>query len=362
MSETKTTVVLAAGGTGGHIFPAESLAELLLQKGHDVILVTDKRYKRRESTPEAMQIKTISSASTGGGIVRKAFAVIAIIMGILQSRKILKSVKPEYAVGFGGYPSFPLMIAAISLGLKTILHEQNAVMGRVNRIIAPHATKIATSFPEVSHIKEADRKKITFTGNPVRPAIKALHGLPYPEMNENESLHILLLGGSQGATIFSDVVPEALASLPKDLQSRIRLDQQCRPEDIERVKAIYKDTSVNADLASFFEDVPSRMASAHLIIARAGASTMAEIAVAGKPAILVPYKHAMDDHQTANAKSLENIGAAIVIAQDEFKPEILVEHLNKFINNSEVLKTMAESASKFGEVDAAENLLELVEE
>lgn len=356
----KKTIVLAAGGTGGHIFPAESLAAEVLGHGHTAVLVTDVRYKKRADTPEAMQVKTISAASPGSGVVGKCKALPGIALGFLQARKLLKLLRPSVVVGFGGYPSFPTMLAAKTLGLPMVIHEQNAVLGRVNRVIAPWTQVVATSFHSIAAIREEDRRKIVFTGNPVRQAIRAVSDLPYPVLNTGEHLQILVTGGSQGAAIFSDLVPEAIISLPDELRGRIRIDQQCRAEDIERVRQAYKEAGVNANLATFFEDMPTRLAAAHLVIARAGASTVAELCVAGRPAILIPYMYAMDDHQTANARALAEKGAAFVLHQKEVVADDIARKIKDCLLNADMLEKMAASILSEGVPDATQRLAQAV--
>jgi UDP-N-acetylglucosamine--N-acetylmuramyl-(pentapeptide) pyrophosphoryl-undecaprenol N-acetylglucosamine transferase len=354
------TIVLASGGTGGHIFPAESLAAELIKQNHKVVLITDTRYKKHDSTPSELIIENINSGGSKGGIKSKLLSIIKICFGILESRKILQTLQPDVVVGFGGYPSLPTMIAAITLKLKTIIHEQNSVLGRVNKMLTPYVGVIATAFEEVKFIKSRDAHKVKLTGNPVRPAIRAMKDFPYPGLKKNENLHLLITGGSQGATVFSEVVPAAILSLPEEIRTRLRIDQQCRAADIENVKKIYSEANVNVDLATFFEDMPSRLAAAHLIIARSGASTIAEITVIGKPAILIPYMHAMDDHQTANAMAIQKNGAALVIPQERFTPEILAASIKGFIENPESLKEMAVNALALGKEDAVEKLAEIV--
>jgi UDP-N-acetylglucosamine--N-acetylmuramyl-(pentapeptide) pyrophosphoryl-undecaprenol N-acetylglucosamine transferase len=360
MTSKQLTITLAAGGTGGHIFPAESLAAELIKQGHRVVLVTDRRYQKHHSTPAALEVIAINSGSSGGGITNKVKALIKICLGVVQARKILKQLKPDVVVGFGGYPSFPTMLAANFLGLRTIIHEQNSVLGRVNRILARNVNVIATSFEEVLGISDSDRKKVVLTGNPVRPAIVSLKDFPYPGLGKDEHVHLLVTGGSQGATVFSEVVPQAILSLPEQIRARIRVDQQCRAADIENVKKIYDEAGINADLATFFEDMPSRLAAAHLVIARAGASTIAELCVAGKPSILVPYMYAMDDHQTANAKAVEKRGAAVLVGQKDVTPEILAAHIKKFVENPDSLKQMAVNAFDLWQAEAVGKLAKIV--
>lgn len=356
----KLKIILAAGGTGGHIFPAEALAFELVAAGHEVKMLSDKRYRSHSHTPDSMEIITVNSASLSGGLTAKLHAVNAIALGFIKARRILKKEKPDVVVGFGGYPSFPTMLAAISLRKKTVIHEQNACIGRVNKILAPMVNKIATSFSVVNGIREADNKKVTVTGNPVRPGVNPVRDMPYNGLQEGEGLHLLVTGGSQGAKIFSEIVPKAIELLPENIRTHLRVDQQCRPEDIENVKAFYEKAGINADLATFFEDMPARLAAAHVIICRAGASTIAELTIAGKPAILVPYMYAMDDHQTANAQAMEKYGAACVIKQQNFTPEILARTILELIESPETLKKMAINAFEEGRVDAAKDLMKLV--
>ncbi len=356
----KLNVVLAAGGTGGHIFPAESLAVELIKSGHKVTLITDKRYQKRAYTPEKMEIRTIQSASTSGGFAAKINAIMAIAIGFAQARKHIKILQADVVVGFGGYPSFPTMLAAVSLRKKTIIHEQNALMGKVNRILAPFTKLIATSFTNTQGIRKSDLAKVVLTGNPVRPAIKAIKDFPYSGIDDDGHLHILVVGGSQGTSFFSDVVPQAIMLLPENIRTKIRLDQQCRKEDLAKVKGIYDKGGINAELAPFFEDVPARLASSHIVIARAGASTLAELMVAGRPSILIPYMYAAEDHQMVNALALEKFGGAIVFSQKILTPEMLNKSILRLAENQDLLKKMAVNAFELGVPDAAERLAKLV--
>lgn len=360
--EKKLTVVLAAGGTGGHIFPAEALANELTSRKHKVVLVTDARREQYTFTKQNnMDVYVVSSASPGGGIKGKIKAVPSILVGILQAVKLLKKIKPDVVVGFGGYPSFPTMIASYWLKIPSVIHEQNSVLGRVNRILSCSAKKIATSFEKVSHIKKCDQKKVVMVGNPVRPNIKAVREVSYPELKDSENLHILVTGGSQGAAIFSEIVPTAIASLPDAIKSRIRIDQQCRPEDIEKVRAIYKKENISADLASFFNDMPSRLAACHLLICRSGASTISEVTVTGRPAIFIPYMYAMDDHQTSNARALADKGAGFIVPQNIARADVIAEHIKNFFSKPDVLIQTALNAFEMGLPDADKRLADLVE-
>jgi UDP-N-acetylglucosamine--N-acetylmuramyl-(pentapeptide) pyrophosphoryl-undecaprenol N-acetylglucosamine transferase len=263
-------------------------------------------------------------------------------------------------VGFGGYASVPTLLAAVQAGCATVLHEQNAVLGRANRMLAPRARAIATSFPETSEVRHADQAKLVHTGNPVRPAVIGVANQPYPTLSSDGGLRLMVTGGSQGARIFSDVVPSAIASLPKDMRQRLFVSQQCRPEDLDRVARTYDDADVKADLAAFFSDLPRRLGAAHLGICRAGASTVTELTVAGLPAILVPLPSS-DNHQSANADYVERNGGAWVIAQKDFTAPVLARRLFGLLRDPDALITAAAQARAIGIPDAASRLADLVQ-
>lgn len=354
------TVVLAAGGTGGHIFPAQALAEELTARGVRVVLVTDRRFANYVKGLDGVEIKMIRSGSMSGGLIRRGLNALNILIGIWQARNILKSLKPVAVVGFGGYPSFPTVLAATLLGCNSIIHEQNSVLGRANRVLAHRVSTIATSFASTSHVPEKAQGKMQFTGNPVRLGIRALHDVPYPQLLEDGKINVLVMGGSQGATVFSKIVPEAMRLLPASSRARIRLDQQCREADIEAVRAAYDAMGVNVNLATFFRDVPTRLAAAHLVITRSGASTVAELLTAGRPAILVPYPRAMDDHQTFNANTVEDAGGGWLMPETGFTAEALCSKLEHFLNLPSALETAAEKSRRAGHPDAARKLAALV--
>ena len=360
MKKQAGTVVLAAGGTGGHIFPAQALAEAVQAQGLRAVLVTDRRFARYAEGVEGLEIKIIRSGSLSGGTVKRVLNLGNILLGTLQARRLLKKLNPVAVVGFGGYPSFPTMLAATQLKCYTIIHEQNSVLGRANRFLAKYVSAIATSFDRVSHVPEEAQAKLVFTGNPVRRAIRSLHDVPYPSLSADGRMHLLVMGGSQGATVFSNVVPEALRLLPAPLRARLWVDQQCRAADIDKVRRTYDELGVNANLATFFSDVPARLASAHLTITRAGASTVAEVLTAGRPAILVPYPAAMDDHQTFNANTVEDAGGGWLMPEDGFTPQALSNKLEHFLNLPSALEVAAVNARAAGHPDAAERLAELV--
>jgi UDP-N-acetylglucosamine--N-acetylmuramyl-(pentapeptide) pyrophosphoryl-undecaprenol N-acetylglucosamine transferase len=273
---------------------------------------------------------------------------------VVQARRLFRKFRPECIIGFGGYPSVPTMVAATSRGLPTIIHEQNAVLGRANRLVSKRVSTIAASFDETIGIDDEYSAKVIVTGNPVRATFSAARNQDYPQIRPNgEGVKILVLGGSQGATIFSDIVPQAIGGMPATLRRRFAITQQCRPEDIDRVRAKYDTAGISVELSTFFEDVPGQMAAAHIVITRAGASTVAELTEIGRPAILVPYPHAMDDHQTENARSVEEKGAGWLIPQAGFTPDALTMRLESFVNLPSILIDAARAAEAAGGQNAA---------
>ncbi len=354
-------VVLAAGGTGGHLFPAQALAAELVRRMIPVALLTDRRAAGYDTRFPGVDVHVVPSGTPAArGVMAKVRAGLDIALGVVAALRLLRRIRPSVVVGFGGYPSLPTMVAAQRLGLPTLIHEQNAVLGRVNRLVAGHAAAIAASILPLQSVRAADEPKVVLTGNPVRDEVRAVHGVPYSAPDTSGEIRLLVLGGSQGATVLSDVVPAALASLPDALRPRLRVVQQCRPEDLIRVRAAYDAANINADLASFIADVPTHLANCHLAITRAGASTVAELTVAGRPSILVPYLHAMDDHQTANARALQAGGATLVMPQREFTSVTLRDALQALLLDGNRLTTMAGAAHRLGRPDAAAALAVLV--
>jgi len=352
-------IVLAAGGTGGHIFPAEALAEELKFSGHKVVLVTDKRMQNYKGSLASLERHTIRAGTFGRGIASKITAAADICIGVIQARKLLRRLKPDVVVGFGGYPSFPTVYAAGGLGIPTLIHEQNSVLGRANRLLVKRVNAIATTFPDTRFIADEHISKVVLTGNPVRTAIRVLREIPYPELSQDGNIRILVTGGSQGASIFSQIIPPAIAALPGVLRTRIRIDQQCRESDLESTRAAYAQMNVSADLSSFFTDVPARLASAHLVIARAGASTISELTAAGRPSILVPLPNAMDNHQYHNANALEESGGGWMMPQEGFTAAALSTRIEAFLGLPESLARAAGYARKAGKVHAARDLATL---
>jgi UDP-N-acetylglucosamine--N-acetylmuramyl-(pentapeptide) pyrophosphoryl-undecaprenol N-acetylglucosamine transferase len=353
-------VLIAAGGTGGHLFPAEALAHALSRRGASVHLVTDERATRYGGTFPADAVHVIKAATpTGGNLFTRAWAVLTLIGGTTNARALLRRVKPRVVVGFGGYPTVPPMLAATMLGIPSIVHEQNAVLGRANRLLAGRVQRIATGFPTLGRLDPKLKSKCVETGNPVRPAVLDAARSPYPGLTHGR-FWLLVVGGSQGARVMSDVVPPAIEALPAEARSRLIIVQQARGEDENRVREAYARLGVEAEIAPFFSDLPRRMAEAHLVIARAGASTVSELAVIGRPAILVPYPHALDQDQSANAAHLALTGAVDVVAQSAFTPGYLSGELADALSHPENLTKRATAAKQAGIPDAADRLADLV--
>ena len=351
-------VLICAGGTGGHLFPAQALAHALAARGVPVELVTDDRALRYGDDFPARAIHAVAAGTpTGGSVLARLGALAALGRGTLASIALLRRVKPRAIVGFGGYPTVPPMLAAAFLRVPSVLHEQNAVMGRANRFLAGRADKIATGFP-LANAESSVRAKATVTGNPIRPAVLAAAALPRRAPDGRFSL--LVTGGSQGARVFADVVPPAIALLSPEDRARMTLVQQARDEDLERARAAYAASDVAAELAPFFTDLPARIAAADLVIARAGASTVSELAAIGRPAILVPYPFALDADQASNAAELAKTGAVDVVLQAHFTPEDLAARLRRALADPSGLTARAEAAKSAGILDAADRLADLV--
>jgi len=353
--------VIAAGGTGGHLFPAQALAEALTARGWRIALASDDRVKDLAGDFPAERRIPLSAATYRPGdplgMVRAGFAILK---GVAQARRALSELNPAVVVGFGGYPSLPALLAAITQGRRTLIHEQNAVMGRANRLLAPRVTAVACAFPTLQKAPPSVQQRAVTVGNPVRPPVRALFDRPY-EAPAGE-VRLLITGGSQGARLLSEGVPKAVALLPGDIRVRLKVQQQTRAENADAAAATYAAAGVEAEIAPFFADMATRLASAHLMIGRAGASTVCEIAVAGRPSILVPLKIALDDDQGQNARLLVEAGAAVVLREDDFSPERLAETLRGLIENPLRLAAMSAAASAVAKPDAADRLADLVEQ
>ena len=354
------TFVLAAGGTGGHLFPAQALAERLVRRRAAVCLVTDRRADAFAAQVPGTEIREIRAGRLGGGPLQSARGVAAMAVGLIQARRLLGRLHPAAVVGFGGYPSVPTMLAAVQLGLPTVIHEQNAVLGRANRLLAARVRRIATGFAETAGLRPADRARAVHTGNPVRPAIVAVAATGYRPPRAGAPLELLITGGSQGARIFADIVPPALVGLPPALRERLRVSQQARREDCARVMAELEAAGISAEVDSFFTDVPERLARSQLVICRAGASTVAELGAIGRPALLVPYPHATDDHQAANARAFADAGAGWMIPQSGLSAALLTEILAERLVDATGLADAAARARRFACDDAADRLTAIV--
>ena len=353
-------LVIAAGGTGGHMFPAQALAEVMLACGWRVTLSTDARGARYAGgfPPEVVREVVASATPSRGGAAAKALVPLRVGGGVAASVARMVGDRPAAVVGFGGYPSIPALAAATALRIPCMIHEQNGVLGRVNRLFAPRVDRVACgTWPTVL----PQGVEGIHVGNPVRRAVLERAGAPYNPPGDH-FMEILVIGGSQGARILSDVVPPAVAALPMDMRARLKVSQQARPEDIDRVRTFYHDEAIEADIRPFFDDIPDRMAEAQLVIARAGASTLADLSVIGRPAILIPYAAAAEDHQTANAKGLEQAGAVEVVAEARLTPEALSARLLALLQDGPRALGMSRAALEFGRPDAAERLAELVED
>ncbi len=354
-------IILAAGGTGGHLVPAHALAAELRARGHGVMLVTDDRGIKYPGLFKDVPVRILPAGRLGGGALGMLRAVRSVMRGRREAKRLYRQHRPDVVVGFGGYPAFPALLAASAIKVPTVLHEQNAVLGRVNRWLAGEAKAIATSYAEVERLKSADRAKAVLVGNPVRDAVVRLGELPFPPFDDSAPLKILVTGGSQGATILGTVVPEGLGLLPSHLRLRLQVVQQCRADDIESVRARYAALGIPAELLTYIEDMPARIGDAHLVIARAGASTIAELTAAGRPAILVPLPIATDDHQTVNAREMARAGGARMIVQSDFTPATLAAQIETIASDPQALANAAGRALSVGRPHATRDLADLVE-
>jgi len=359
---TSGTILLAAGGTGGHLFPAYALAEELGRRGWRVELATDKRGDRYGMGFPAAAVHQLSAATVSSrSPVALARTGWALASGVREAMSLLVRMRPQAVVGFGGYPCFAPLVAARLKGVPAALHEQNAVLGRANRLLGPRVDAIATSFEDVKFLEGATRSKARFTGNPVRTAVLAAAATPYPPLAPGEPFSLLVFGGSQGARFFSDTIPPALERLPQHLRARLRVVQQCRPEDLDRVASFYGHSDIQAECQPFFADLPQRIAAAHLVIARAGASSIAELTAIGRPSLLVPLPHALDNDQLLNASSLARAGGAWVLEEKTLDHARLAAELTDLMETPERLVAAAEAARRAGRPDAVERLADLVE-
>lgn len=351
------SVMLAAGGTGGHLFPAFALAEEMQRRGITVDLITDMRGDRYGSGFPARNVYQVPAATLASkSPIDATKTAIALARGTKAAHAILGAVRPGVVVGFGGYPTFPPLMAARLRGIPSVLHEQNAVLGRANRMLAKRVTGIATSFESTKYLDGDLAAKARFTGNPVRQVVIDAAAESYSASSNDKPFHLLVFGGSQGARYFSDVMPPALAALPVEIRQRLRVTQQARDEDIERVRLAYAGSGLAADVAAFFKDLPARMAKSQLVIGRAGASTVAELTVVGRPGLLVPLPHALDNDQLNNARRLAESGGGWCIEQKDLTPERLTSEIGRLASGPDTLAAAAIAAKKAGRPDAVVRL------
>lgn len=354
--------VVAAGGTGGHLFPAQALSEALIARGWRIVLASDERVAAFAGNfPAEQRIGLSARTYRPGDPIGAALAGLSIFRGVLQARAAFAQIDPAVVVGFGGYPSVPGLLAGITQNRPTVLHEQNAVMGRANRRLAGHVRAVACAFPILHKAPASIANRITVVGNPVRPEIRELADKPYIPPTEGGTLRLLITGGSQGARLLSELMPAAIATLPEELRGRLRVQQQTRKENMDNARRVYADANVQAEISPFFRDMATRLRQAHLVVGRAGAGTVCEFAIAGKPSILVPLAIALDDDQGQNAKVMADAGGAQVAREDQLSVETMANALLKLLTNPDRLARMAAGARSIARPDAAERLADLVE-
>jgi UDP-N-acetylglucosamine--N-acetylmuramyl-(pentapeptide) pyrophosphoryl-undecaprenol N-acetylglucosamine transferase len=352
-------VVLAAGGTAGHVYPALTVGRALQEKGYVVRLCTDKRGVRFvENT--TIPFSVIQSAPMQKGLIGKIKTMLRLGTGYLQSQFLFLFNKPSAIIGFGGYPSFPPVIAAAHRRVPVILHEQNAVFGRAQRLLKRYAHKICLSFPQTKMLDGISEKKLVVTGLPLRLEILALNDRHYTLPQGDDKLNILITGGSQAAALFGETIPLAIAQLPEQLQSRLHIVQQCRPHQVETIRQFYTHHRISTDIESYLHDMPEQLRRAHLFIGRAGASTVTELAVAGLPAIFIPLAVSLDGDQAANAAHIVAAGGGWILPEKDFSPESLAAMLADIINQPAQLTAMASTMKTLGRADATERLAQTI--
>ena len=360
MTNVTSPIVLAAGGTGGHMFPAEALAKVLLKRGHSLVWITDERGSARTGLLSELPTHIISARGLmGSGTLGRLTGALSLGVGVFQARRMLKDLNPAAVIGFGGYAAAPTMMAATHLKLPTALHEQNGVIGRANKLFAKRVDKVCMSFAATRNVPEG--VTTIHTGMPVRSAFGAVRAKPYVTPNEGGNIRIVVMGGSQGAAVFSQLIPCALKRLPEALRKKIIIDQQCRSELIDQTRRAFSNCGVQARLQPFFDDVASLIAGAHLVIARSGSSTVSEISFSGRPGIFVPYPYAADNHQTDNAEALAAAGGGWCYQQNSLTPDILAEQMEALLSDPEALTAAAANAKAFAIPDAADRLADVVE-
>lgn len=352
--------MLAAGGTGGHLFPAQALAEELVGRGYKIHLMTDERVRDYGKNFPAESVHIVPSATLGfSEPVKIPGRLLRLYKGYRLSKHLIAQHGAVAVAGFGGYPSLPPLVAATHLGVPSLVHEQNSVLGRANRLLAKRVTAVATSFDSVRGVP--DGATITLTGNPVRSVVKAVAGAAYPALGDGGDIRLLVFGGSQGARFFADMMPGVAAALPEALRKRLIITQQCREEDMQRTTEAYRTSGIRAELNPFFMDMPQRMAASHLVFCRSGASSIAELGVVGRPAILVPLPHALDNDQLRNAESFEAAGAGWLKPQSGIETSGFAAFLAGLLSKPEGLKEAAGAALRHGKPDAARRLADLLQ-
>ncbi|MDE1466948.1 undecaprenyldiphospho-muramoylpentapeptide beta-N-acetylglucosaminyltransferase [Aurantiacibacter sp. D1-12] len=361
MTTSSRHFVLAAGGTGGHLTPAFALAHELERRGHHVALITDERGAAIPGKPDFLTAHVLPAGRFGKNPLRWPGGISAVLKGRAMAKRLFETFQPSAVIGFGGYPAMPALLGAQAMHIPTVIHDQNAVLGRVNRLMAGRVDAIATAYPDVDRLKPKYTNKVHLVGNPVRPGVLALREEPFPAFTEDGLFRVLVTGGSQGARVLSEVVPDGLSMLPPALRNRLQVTQQCRPEDLEAVRKRYADHDIPAELATYFEDMAATLADAHLFIGRAGASTIAELTAVGRPAILVPLPIATDDHQAANTREMVNAGGARSVRQTRFEAKELAKQIRAMAQKPETLANAAHAAWNCGRPKAASDLADLVE-
>ena len=353
--------VLAAGGTGGHMLPAFALATELERRGHHVALITDERGAQIPGRPDFLTMHVLPAGRFGKNPLKWVAGAKAVWEGRNMAIRLFESFQPSAVVGFGGYPAFPALWAATAMGIPSVVHEQNAVLGRVNRLLAGKVDAIATAYPQIERLKPKHSGKVHLVGNPVRAEVLALREEEFPALGEEGLFRVLVTGGSQGARVLSEVVPDGLAMLPPALRQRLQVTQQCRPEDLDAVRTRYSSHEIPAELGTYFENMAGRLADAHLFIGRAGASTIAELTAVGRPAILIPLPIATDDHQAANTREMVKAGGARMVRQDQFTAKELAKQIKAIADSPEGLGKAAHAAFNCGRPNAVQDLADLVE-
>lgn len=355
-------ILLCAGGTGGHAFPARALAEKLISMGLRVAIATDQRAMKYFDDLQDAQKFMIKSGGYLSGLAAKIKAARDLVIGLRQSYVLLKKLKPAVVIGFGGYPTVPPVLMAQILGVPTILHEQNAILGLANKILAPRARKIALSVAATQGIAQKWIGKTLWTGNPVRGAIIDVAQKPYllPDFSNGEKFQIMVVAGSQGAKIFSDLVPRALVALPLELRTRVKILQQARLQDCDHVREIYRDGEMEVIIAPFFDNMAECLTNTHLFVARSGASTTAELTCTGRPAIYIPFPWHKDQQQLRNAEQIALAGGAVVAEERSLTPELLTREIEQLLTHPQRLSDMAKSAKSLGMIDAVDRLADMV--